>query len=248
MNPDDKSQESTGSLIWDFEVLRRNSSAAPVQALAIQEAKAIDVFCHPVELTLAECNCGNFTPDMSCLISFMADDKQSESETPDLEMQSLNLHDGEAENVQAENEEDPPEEDPNADLTDTLYDESFKVKGSYHEERYQQALLKCDGAKRKRDIVPIRAEFEPDNVQDKNAIKFEVFFYHKWLIIGYCNLKKIPKLRKAMKAKEIHSSSLLYVKREFIPWQGKLSFYAGVCIVKKGKWEKDSTNNNYNLH
>ena len=223
MNPDDKSQESTGSLIWDFEVLRRNSSAAPVQALAIQEAKAIDVFCHPVELTLAECNCGNFTPDMSCLISFMAGDKQGESETENVQ----------AEN-RAENEEDPPEEDPNADLTDTLYDESFKVKGSYHEERYQQALLKCDGAKRKRDIVPIRAEFEPDNVQDKNAIKFEVFFYHKWLIIGYCDLKKIPKLRKAMKAKEIHSSSLLYVKREFIPWQGKLSFYAGVCIVKKG--------------
>ena len=49
-----------------------------------------------------------------------------------------------------------------------------------------------------------------------------------------------------MKAKEIRSLSLLYVKREFIPWQGKCSFYACVCIVKNGKWEKDSTNNYYN--
>ena len=240
MNPEDKSQESTGSLIWDFEVLRRYSSAAPVQALAIQGAKAIDFFCHPVELSEAECNCGNFKPNMACLISFMAGDKQSESEPPQLELQSLNLHDGE------EHEEVPLADDSNADLTDTLHDESLKVKGSYHEERYQKALLKCDDAKRKQDVVPIRAEFEPDNIQDKNAIKFEVFFDHEWLIIGYCDLKKIPKLRKAMKAKEIRSLSLLYVKREFIPWQGKFSFYACVCIVKNGKWEKDSTNNYYN--
>ena len=77
---------------------------------------------------------------MSCLISvisFMAGDEQSESETPELELQSLNLHDGE-ENVQAENEEDPIEDDPNVDLTDTLHDESFIVKGSYHEERYHK--------------------------------------------------------------------------------------------------------------
>ena len=40
-----------------------------------------------------------------------------------------------------EEEEEEPEE---------LYAESFMVKGSVHEECYQQALLKCDEAKRKK--------------------------------------------------------------------------------------------------
>ena len=35
VNPEDKTQESTGALIWGFEILRRNCSAAVVQAFVI---------------------------------------------------------------------------------------------------------------------------------------------------------------------------------------------------------------------
>ena len=73
------------------------------------------------------------------------------------------------------------------------------MEGSYHKEHYQQALLKCDGIKRKLDVVPLQAKFQP------NAITFEVFN----LITGYCDLKKMPKLVKAIKAKEI-DSGLVY--------------------------------------
>ena len=56
------------------------------------------------------------------------------NQTPKLESQLLNLLDGEK-NVQAQNEEDPLEDEPNAHSNDTLHDDSFTVKGSYHEER-----------------------------------------------------------------------------------------------------------------
>ena len=47
-----------------------------------------------------------------------------------------------------------------------------------------------------------------NNIEDKNAIKFDVYFDDSWHIIGYCGVNKIPKLRKAMKGKEIKSLSL----------------------------------------
>ena len=46
--------------------------------------------------------------------------------------------------------------------------------------------------------VQVRAKFEPDNIEDKNAIKFEVLLDGTWYIIGYCGVKKIPKLHKGL--------------------------------------------------
>ena len=89
-------------------------------------------------------------------------------------------------------------------------------------------------------------EFEPNNIEDKNAIKFDVHFDDGWYIIGYCGVNKIPKLRKAMKGKKIKCLSLLYIKREWIPWQSKFSFYGSVSVVKRGQWERDSPQNHYN--
>ena len=84
--------------------------------------------------------------------------------------------------------------------------------------------------------VPVRVEFEPNNIEDKNAIKFDVYFDDGWHIIGFCGVNKIPKLRKAMKGKEIKSLSLLYIKRKWIPWQSKFSFYASVSVVWNLEW------------
>lgn len=94
--------------------------------------------------------------------------------------------------------------------------------------------MKCDTAKRQNQAIFARVEFEPDNIQDKNAIKFEVYFNNVWHIIGYCDVRKIPKLRRAMIASEIKTVSLLYVKREWVVWQSKCSFYSCINIVKRG--------------
>ena len=49
----------------------------------------------------------------------------------------------------------------------------------------------------------VHVESEPDNMEDRNAIKIEVHSNNVWHIIGYCGVQKILKLRKAMKEKEI---------------------------------------------
>ncbi len=188
--------------------MRRNSSAAVVQALKIQETNAIDAYCHPVDLEEVLCNCGNFTSNMQCLVSLMAtqNSDQANLEPPDLEALRLDDEEKDSEGECCEDECCEGEDD-----EDDLNVENFIVKGSFHEERYQSALHKCDAAKRKKEPIHVRVEFEPDNIEDKNAIKLEVNFDNEWLIIGYCEVKKIPKLRTAMKQNEIKTLSLLYV-------------------------------------
>ena len=220
-------------------MLRRNSSAAVVQASTILEAKAIDACCHPVDLEKVDCNCSNFSPSMKCLVSFLGIKNPAESAPEPPDISNLNVQDDDA----CEGNE---EDDQNGESNDDLHAENFKVKGSFFQEHYQQALLKCDNAKRQNQTITARVEFEPDNIQDKNAIKFEVYFNSEWHIIGYCAVKKVPKLRRAMNASEIKTVSLLYVKREWIMWQSKFSFYACISIVKRGQWEKDDHNNHYN--
>ena len=177
---------------------------------------------------------------MKCLVSFVCSENPSGSEPELPDIGTLNVG---GENASAETNEDDEQD---FESNDDLHAESFKVKGSFFQERYQQALLKCDAAKRQKQPISVRVEFEPDNIQDKNAIKFEVYFDNDWHIIGYCDVRKIPKLRKAMNANEIKTVSFLYVRREWIVWQSKFSFYACVSIVKRGQWEKDDHNNHYN--
>ena len=179
-----------------------------------------------------------------CLVSFLRIKNPVESapEPPDigtLSVQDDDACDGNEEGIHEEDDQD-------CESNDDLHAENFKVKGSFFQEHYQQALLKCDNAKRQNQAITAHVEFEPDNIQDKNAIKFEVYFNNEWHIIGYCDVRKIPKLRRAMNDSEIKTVSLLYVKREWIIWQSKFSFYACISIVKRGPWGKDDQSNHYN--
>ena len=101
-------------------------------------------------------------------------------------------------------------------------------------------------ARRAKKTVQVRAKFEPDNIEDKNAIKFEVLLDDTWYIIGYCGVKKIPKLHKALTNNEVKTVSLLFVKRQWIPWRSSFEFNASVSVVKTGPWEEDDPNNQYN--
>ena len=97
---------------------------------------------------------------------------ESAPEPPDI--LTLNVQDDDACDS---NEEDIHEEDDqDCESNDDLHAENFKVKGSFFQEHYQQALLKCDYAKRQNQAITARVEFELDYIQDKNAIKFEVYF------------------------------------------------------------------------
>ena len=103
---------------------------------------------------------------MKCLVSFLCTKNPVESAPEPPDIGTLNVQDDDA--------FDSNEEDQYCESNDDLHAENFKVKGSFFQEHYQQALLKCDNAKRQNQAITARVEFEADNIQDKNAIKFEV--------------------------------------------------------------------------
>ena len=138
---------------------------------------------------------------MTCLVSFITGnlEAQGQEDCNDL-LASNDLN-------------ERPQEDEREEVTSVeLFAESFNVAGSHHEDMYQEALLKCTRHKKK-DVL-VRAKFEPDNIQDKNAIKFEVYMDSAWLHIGYCGDKKVPKLNKSLANEEVETVCLVFVKRQ----------------------------------
>ena len=124
--------------------------------------------------------------------------------------------------------------------------EYFPIIGSNWEERYQEGLNKCYELRVKKETVPIRVEHEPENIADCNALKFEVLADGKWFILGYCEVKKIPKLKKALQHGQVMSIELSKLKRVWYPVISEFRFLGGLKIVKKGSWEKDDPHNVYN--
>ena len=55
---------------------------------------------------------------------------------------------------------------------------TFAVKGSFWEGRYEESLIKSVECIAKGENVGVRACFETDNLRDKNAIKFEVLYFN----------------------------------------------------------------------
>jgi hypothetical protein len=101
-------------------------------------------------------------------------------------------------------EVDNPEED-QENNTDTNYVECFKIVGSHWEQRYQDSLEICYNLSVNGQKADVRAEPDPNNIRDTNAIKFEVYHNGLWHIIGYCGVKKIPKLKRALERNSVVS-------------------------------------------
>ena len=114
------------------------------------------------------------------------------------------------------------------------FTETFSVKGSYWEGRYQESLIKCVELKANGENVEVRTCFETDNLRDTNAIKFEVLYFAAWHVIGYRGVEKIPKLTKATRQKEIITCKLNYIKRQWIQPISAFRHYTTVTITKKG--------------
>ena len=124
--------------------------------------------------------------------------------------------------------------------------EYFPVVGSNWEDRYQDGLQKCFEMQAKRQKVEVRVEHEPDNISDCNALKFEVLFNGHWFMMGYCGVKKIPKLKRALFHHQVISLELSHLRRIWYPAVCDFRFAAGVNILKLGQWGKDDPNNRHN--
>lgn len=238
-----------GTLIWDYEVV---PSAIPTAITPVATQPTMTVIDRRLPLLnhdfSTSCNCFN-KEKRKCLVSF---DTYREEKTTDIQELLNNMHLEEDEDAieaveeeeDQENREDEVSEEENDN--EELFVECFKIVGSHWEQRYQDALSKCYQLKVTNALVQVRAEAEPDNIRDSNAIKFEVYCDGHWHIMGYCAVRKIPKLKKALHGNSLISLEIFNLKRNWFPQAREFMFIAGVNIVKRGQWEKDDFNNRYN--
>ncbi|KXJ13634.1 hypothetical protein AC249_AIPGENE27160 [Exaiptasia diaphana] len=251
-----------GTLIWDLKVIPGMPCAHVKHTKTQPQCTTKDVKLPLLDLNvLSSCNC--FTQGKKCSVYIDTYREEIPEEIQDddnlLEDIFRNMSIDEEETDHEDNElnevrtTDEHEEN-NHSVSGYCYDEEpeelnvecFKIVGSHWEQRYQDALDMCYEAKRASSVMELRAEFEPDNIKDTNAIKFE---FHKdglWYIMGYCAVRKIPKLKRALHRKEVVSLSIYNMKRIWIVQTKEFRYTAGINIVKRGQWGKDDFQNHYN--
>jgi hypothetical protein len=256
--------------LWEFDILSSATSQAIPPHVPDSQDDELDNVLPPVDLHqrhATECNCFNLPINPVCLVDINTHRMLEDEETMPIDISGV---DGEAEvgvvNVDDEMEEiqqltemldvqdaaggeeidDDQHEDSDGGEFDVLYPEKFVVVGSWQEQRYQGALAICMWRKSANKELVFKVEHEPDNVRDKNALKFLVFHNEKWHLIGYCGVNKIPKLKRALHQNEVHSISLDSLKRTYAYREKKLLYSASLLIVKRGPWDRDDPRNNYN--
>ena len=84
------------------------------------------------------------------------------------------------------NVENDPSEDEGGE--DNLHCQTFAGRGSYWEEKYQRALKTCRQMLGNNEDVVVQLVFEPENLQDRNAIRFDVNLNGSWHPLGYAGL------------------------------------------------------------
>ena len=222
--------------MWSFEIIP--APAARVVRPRVAKESPLDEYFPTVKID-AETSCNCTSRSLSCLVSLTENVAEnivsvaSEDESPSA---------SEDESPVASEDERPA----SCDDSTEYFTQIFSGKGSYWEGRYQEALLKCMELKAEEENVEVRTCFEPDNLRDRNAIKFEVLYYAAWHVIGYCSVDKIPKLTKAIRRGEIISCKLKYVRRKWIPKIRVYQRYAAVSITKRDRWDRNDPNNKYN--
>lgn len=129
---------------------------------------------------------------------------------------------------------------------DELYTQVFAGRGAYWEERYQSALKQCRRKKGNNETVEVRMEFEPDNPEDRNAIRFDALLDGIWHPLGYVGCQKIPKLTSAIRNNEIRSVELSNVRSSFVYRADRLMMTGYFTITKLNRWLPDASENTYN--
>ena len=197
----------------------------------------LDEYFPPV-IIYAESGCNCASPSPYCLVSMIANAAENEvSIASDQETDSPAVS-SEEECSAGEEVEDV--------YAKEYFTDTFAVKGSFWEGKYQESLIKCVECKAKGENVGVRACFETDNLRDRNAIKFEVLYFAAWHVIGYCSVEKISKLTKALRRGELSSCKHKYIKRKWIQHINAFRYYATVSVTKEGQWDRNDPNNKYN--
>eukprot|EP00058_Branchiostoma_floridae_P000885 XP_002586373.1 hypothetical protein BRAFLDRAFT_108658 [Branchiostoma floridae] len=171
-----------GTLLWEFEVLQ--TSRADARQHPLTGGIPSDLPCqrdlYPVDPTLPDadkCNCQRHTNQLHILVNMVAGHQDPIADT----LAGLDLSDEDAaEGDEGSHSEDEPEDNSDTDAQTQTNDDLasgqiFPVVGSSWQACYQESLDKCSALRRDGHEVNVRATFEPSNLKDKNALKFEVF-------------------------------------------------------------------------
>ena len=236
----------SAQLIWSFEVLPAPASVQ-VPPTSVPPTGEIDIHLPPVDLEVTA-NCTCFNGMQHCLSSFLDleeldNELDAISVAADIEVAS---NPSSTDDLEDELDASVSDEELNDATEIVMYSQYFAIKGAAWEDRYQDSLRLCSSKLLHKEEVRVRAEPEPGNIRDKNAIKFEAFLDGEWHILGYCALAKIPKLKSALRNGEITNMTITNLRRNWIHQVKDFRFSGGVNIVKKGIWEKDDTRNTYN--
>lgn len=134
--------------------------------------------------------------------------------------------------------------DNNASLKNTMFTETFTLKGSSFHDHYQRALRLCRESLKKKESIPVKLIFEPVNRRDENAITVQARF-DTWEPIGYIPGIKVPKVTEAIRKKEITKIVITNVKYQYIFPIASFKYIATISISKRGKWRKNKDNYKY---
>lgn len=133
-----------------------------------------------------------------------------------------------------------------SDVTETLFTESFTLKGSSYHEHFQNTLKNCKDKRIKKESLPVRLSFEPVNIRDENAILVHACPGNSWQPIGYIPGVKVVKVTQAINRNEITSMEITSIRFQYVFAINSFKYFATVSISKKEKWMKNRDLYKYN--
>ena len=271
IHPDQVEDDDTVLLLWDFkldETISVTSSRSLVQPRETKSPNRIP-FMPLLDLTKVDCNCSNFprrgkvilangsqTLDRGLQNLTLDENAASEEEEQSLEEEEDDESDGEEEEFDfdadakatcsnTEKEYLPVADSVLSSINDTLFTESFTLKGSSFHDHFQAGLKVCKEAVIKKAVVPLKLVYEPINRKDENAIVVQAQ-HDTGRPIGYIPGVKVPNITQAIEGKEIVKIVLSNVKYQYVFLISSFKYFATVAISKKGKWRRNKDTYKYN--
>lgn len=246
IHPDEVEDDSEVIIIWDFDVDEINLSLTASQSVVKpQTSESVErlPIMPLLDLSKVMCNCRNVSRHRkvlleSCPAVSAASDlrKLTISEVPvemDEEADEDAVDDESSEEAAEDDDEefgDLPQvsdreqeavEFTSGDRTDcvsteTLFTESFKLKGSSFHEHFQRCLRSCKEKLKNKISVPLKLRFEPTNRRDENAILVLAYPVNSWEPMGYIPGMKLAKVFQAVRNDEIRSMKITSVFYQYI--------------------------------
>lgn len=179
-------------LVCDFDILPAPAVEFVKPVDHDGEFEEVDQFLVPVSLQQPSgCNCFMQPMKPTCLVDLLTHRVENDDDIPGNEGEEVEELNQLAQILNLEDEDDS---EPREGYL--LFVERLAVVGSWSEKVYQQALAVCSWRRCRKLPIEIKMEHEPENIKDTNAIKFSVFHNNQWYVMGYCGIKKVPKLKK----------------------------------------------------